>query len=257
MAAFARRRDVLGGALLGAAIVMKVAPGLLLVVLLARRQWRQAALVGGWMAAYTLLGLVVLGPAPLVAFFGYQLPRIASGAAFAFQLGRPGLLAESFAAYVLPLKLRAFGVPGMTLGVASTVGKAYGAALVAVAVVAARRGTGSRLDDAQRTLALLGLAGLASPIAPYPYAVAGTVWLLTLLAADVRGARDGVLLLAAWVYFAVTLFALDVPPLHELDMLVGPFVTIAFLGWVALRSNAPRLEGDVTHAHPSPTNAAA
>ena len=230
MAAIEYRRDVLGGSLLGAAIVMKVAPALLLVYLLARGRWRPVLAVVAWVAVYALLGLAVLGPAPYVAFARYQLPRLASGEAFAFFLGRPLMLVGNLAVYALPLKLRGLGVPGMTLGVSSALMAIYGVLLLPVTVLASRRSSGSRIDQAQRWLAVLNLAALRSPIAPYLYVASGTVWLLTLLAPTAPGGRALAALVAAWLYFSVVLF-LSPGPSVLLDLTVAQVAVLALNLW--------------------------
>ena len=154
MTAIEYRRDVLGGSLLGAAIVMKVAPALLLVYLLARGRWRPVLAVVAWVAVYALLGLAVLGPAPYVAFARYQLPRLASGEAFAFFLGRPLMLVGNLAVYALPLKLRGFGRSGDDPRSLVGVDGDHGVLLLPVTVLASRRSSGSRINQAQRWLAV-------------------------------------------------------------------------------------------------------
>src|SRR5262249_52809799 len=152
-----------------------------LLYLLARGRVRPAITALAWVAAYALFGLAELGPAPYIAFFTYQLPRLASGQAFAFFLGRAEMLAGNFGVYALPLKLRGRGVLGMTLAAAAWLSWIYGAILTAVTVVAARRASGTRIDHLQRWLAILNLAALRSPLAPYVYVTSGVIWLLTLL----------------------------------------------------------------------------
>jgi hypothetical protein len=249
MAAFERRRDILGGSLLGAAVVTKLVPGLLLVYMLARGRIRSVLAAMAWIVAYGILGLLVLGPAPYVAFVRYQLPRLASGEAFAFFLGRPSMLAGNFSLYALPLKLRGLGVPGMTLGLSSAVTLIYTLVLIGTAVVAARRGSRDRLDDAQRWLALLNLAALRSPLAPL-YATSGSVWLLTLLAPEARTPRLVSGLIIAWLYLSVGLLVGIHDPLR--DGLVGQLVVLTFNMFVALRSSGP-LEN---HSRPFPLFAA-
>ena len=234
MAAFESRRDALGGALLGAAIVMKVVPGVLLIYLLARGRVRSVLAVGAWVVVYALLGLAAFGPAPYVAFFQYQLPRLASGEAFAFFLGRPDMLAGNFGVYALPLKLRGLGVPGMTLGISSALTWGYSLLLLLVTVLAARRSAGTRIDHAQRWLAVLNLAALRSPLAPYLYVTSGSIWLLTLLAPSVR--RNAIAgLLAAWLYISVAVFAINREPLLLWNWTLGQIAVLVLNLWVAVR----------------------
>jgi hypothetical protein len=246
MAAFELRRDLLGGSLLGAAVVMKIVPGLLLLYLIVRGRWRAVMAVVGCIMAYGLLGLIVLGPEPYVAFLRYQVPRLASGAAFAFFLGRPAMLARNFSLYALPLKLRGLGVPGMTLGTSSALSSAYLLLLLVVGVVAARRTSGSRLDQAQRWLALLNLAALRSPLAPYVYVLSGTIWLLTLIAPTATTNRALVGLVVAWLYFSVALYVGIHDPLR--DGIVGQLAVLALNMWVAVRAPRGSDLSERTHA---------
>lgn len=230
MVAFAERRPALGGALLGFAIVSKIFPGLLLVLLFARRRWRELAYTVGFAAAYGILALAVLGPAPFVAFFTYQLPRIASGAAFSFFLRDPFFISRNVSVYGVVFKLRELGVPGMTRGVASALSWLYTVVLVWLAWRAARVER-TRLGEAQLWLALLTLAALRSPLAPSAYAVAPILWLLTLLAGRVRGAAGVIGYVVLWQ------FIMGFPPLpgvaELLVSMLGQALCIGFCLWVA------------------------
>src|SRR5215475_9985915 len=84
MLCFEQRRPAVGGGLLAVATVSKLFPAILLVYLLARRRWRDVAWTLGACAVFSLVALAFLGAAPFEAFLSYQLPRIQSGAAFAF-----------------------------------------------------------------------------------------------------------------------------------------------------------------------------
>ena len=82
--AFETRRNALGGALLGFAIVSKIFPGLLLAFLVLQRKWRAASWTVGWTLVYCVIAFAVVGPKPFTAFIEYQMPRLASGEAFWF-----------------------------------------------------------------------------------------------------------------------------------------------------------------------------
>ncbi len=235
VAAAVSGRELLGGALLGAAIAAKLAPALLLVYLVAQRRTRAVVWTFVWLAGYGLLALAVLGRAPFVAFVSYHLPRLASGDAFAFFLGRPSMLTGNFGAYALPLKLRAFGVPGMTLATAAFVRQAYLVLLVPIAFAAARRAR-SRLDTAERALALANLAALGSPLAPDFYVVSGVVWLVTLLGPRATSRLHVAALAALWVGLGLVCLP-DPHPLR--DGLVAQLGVAAFLVWAAVRRSEP------------------
>ena len=181
--------------------------------------------------AYAFAGLVLLGPAPYVAFVTYQLPRIASGEAFASFASNP----VNIAVYSLPLKLRALGVVGLPDNAPSTLSWIYGLALVPLAIASARRSANTRIDSAQRWLAILNLAALRSPYAGFPYANAGTVWLLTLLASTAKSTRALWALAGAWVFFAGLLFVPFPEPLLSFVRIAGQLAVLALNGWSALR----------------------
>ncbi|HTO09541.1 MAG TPA: glycosyltransferase family 87 protein [Myxococcota bacterium] len=239
MVAFESRRAPLGGFLLAAAILAKLTPAVLLVALLARRRWRDLAwtALGGvvlWAAAWALLG-----PEPFRAFFGYQLPRLASGAAFSFA-ERPEtpafVVSRNFSAYGLAAKLRALGVSGASPAVGQVISGGYTLLLLWLAFTA-REGV-TRLERAQRWLALLSLAALRSPVAPSAYVVVPSLWLLCLLAAEVRGRPWAAVGLAA-----LWLGVMGPPPLPgTLEFVAGlasQGVVVALNLWVLLRVPAP------------------
>ena len=243
MTLFVERRPALGGALLGFAIVSKLFPGLLLVVLLARRRWRELGWTVGFSALYALLGLVLLGGAPFQAFLTYQLPRIASGAAFAFFERDPFLISRNFAVSGIVTKLHYLGVPGMGQGLAGLVGWLYTLLLLWLAWRAGKGGT-DRLLEVQDWLALLSLGALRSPLAPSAYVVASVLWLLTFLAGDVRGRWQWV------VAFVVAWAAIMGPPPLEgaaefIVGFLGQGTAIGICLWVLLRRPALPVEDAV------------
>ncbi|MEO5819324.1 MAG: glycosyltransferase family 87 protein, partial [Vicinamibacteraceae bacterium] len=75
MLAFERQHHAIGGLLLGYAIVGKLFPGLLIVYLVARRQWRAVAWTSGWAIAITLVAIADMGWAPFAHFLDHM-PRL-------------------------------------------------------------------------------------------------------------------------------------------------------------------------------------
>jgi len=233
MALLAERRPAWGGALLGFAIVSKLFPGLLLVVLAARRRWRDVGWAIGFCALYAVLGLVFLGWAPFQAFLTYQLPRIASGEAFGFFEREAFSVSRNFAVSGIVTKLNFLGVPGMGHGVASVVGWLYTLVLLWLAW---RAGTGraDRLSEVRSWLALLSLGALRSPLAPSAYVVISVLWLLTYLAGEIRGRWQWVVaFVAAWAAI------LGPPPLEGAAEFITGFIgqgtAIGICLWVLLR----------------------
>jgi hypothetical protein len=240
MLAFEVGRDKLGGALLAGAIVTKIFPGLLLLYLAIRRRGRPIVWTVAFAAAYTLAGLLVLGPEPYRAFLEYHLPRIASGEAFSFFLRSDLTLAGNASIYAIPFKLQRLGVPGMSALLASSLMWMYTALLVGATVVAARR---RQLTSGPVVwLALLTLGSLRSPDAPNVYVSASGLWLLTLLAVETRGRAGAVgLLVVGWVCIGVQ------PPLPDpkatIALWMSGQVTMLVLGfWAMLRRGTSALE---------------
>jgi alpha-1,2-mannosyltransferase len=197
MVMFDRRWFAMGGALLAYATVSKLFPGMLIVYLLASRQWRAFAWTTAMGAAMVLVSLLDLGWAPYAAFLQH-LPGLLGGEAFpAFR--NPKAMAINFSVPGLVFKLKLFGVPGMGFAAAKIVGWIWTVVAVWATVAVARRG----LADHEKPLAwmaILILATLRSPFLPLAYAAFPPLWLLTLLAAVyVPNARTLAMVVAAWL----------------------------------------------------------
>jgi len=193
MVAFAKGRAGRGGLALGFPIASKIFPGLLGVLLLERKEWRAIASTVLWAVAFTGLAWLLVGSAPFVDFVRFQLPRIESGEAF-FWMNAPEMAPVNLGLHGLVIKLRHLGVPFTGPAGASRVATVYALLLLALAWISARRlrqlpqtsmpADRVRLRHAQVWLALLSLASFRSPFVPDAYALVGTLWLLTLIAAE-------------------------------------------------------------------------
>jgi alpha-1,2-mannosyltransferase len=197
MVLFQRRRFAAGGLLLAYATASKLFPGLLLVYLLARRQWLALAWTAGASAVLVSLTLLVLGWSPFAHFLDH-LPGLVGGEAFpAFQ--NPAAIAINYSLPGLVFKVGLFGVPGASFGAAKVVGWIYTLVAVAVTVLVARQ----KVSDAGQPviwLAILSVATLRSPFLPQAYAGFCTLWLLTLLAAtSAPSVRTLGLIIATWL----------------------------------------------------------
>ena len=84
MVAFTWRRDVSGSVLLAFVTLGKLFPGVLVAALVARRRWRALALTAASALVLVMLALLMFGRKPFDDFASYQIPAIASGAAFSF-----------------------------------------------------------------------------------------------------------------------------------------------------------------------------
>jgi alpha-1,2-mannosyltransferase len=180
MVLFERRRWALGGAFLAYATVSKLFPGMLLVYLLVRRQWRAVAWTAAFGAVLTLLSLLLMGM-PAYAAFLEHLPGLVGGEAFpAFR--NPAAMAINYSVPGLVFKLKLFGVPGMGFGASKVVGWLYMIVAVAATYLLGKRSLPDQ-DKPLVWLAILTVATLRSPFLPHAYAGFPALWSMTLLAA--------------------------------------------------------------------------
>jgi len=221
--AFDTRRNWLGGALLGFAVVSKLFPGLLLVFLLLQRKWRAVAWTCSWMIVYVLLTFAWFGPKPFEAFLDYQLPRLATGEAFWFATKYVNAMLVNSSIWGISYKLEHLGLLSDPQKVARIVMWVYSVTIVVVLlVVGLRRRAWSparppatpppesqsapRLSLLRVWLALLIVGQLRSPFLPWAYGnVPVLLLLLLLLPRDLRVGR------AAWVFATVAMLAVTLP----------------------------------------------
>jgi alpha-1,2-mannosyltransferase len=233
MVLLAQRRYAAGGALLAFVTVSKLFPGVLLVYLLVRREWRALAWTIGVMAALIAISLLDTGWAPYNAFL-HHLPRLLSGEAFpAFR--NPGSIAKNYSFPGMVFKLQLFGVTGASFGAMKIVGWIYTLIVLAVTLIVAKR-TLNREEQPLAWLTILTVASLRSPFLP-GYAVIPVLWLLTLLAATAAPTVRmlcGVLL--AWVALNIAIPQQGPDPRLTSVILLLPQAVIAILIVLALRS---------------------
>jgi len=232
MLLFEKRRWAAGGALLAFLTLAKLYPGMLVVYLLARRQWRAVAWTAVAAAAIVAVSLIDTGPR-LYARFVDHLPGLLSGEAFpAFR--RPAAMAVNYSVPGLVFKLKLFDVSGMDFGAAKVVGWIYMLVVVAVTVWAARR-SWRHEDKPLIWMAIVILATLRSPFLPQAYAGLPPLWLLTLLGArGMISARSLAGVLAGWIAFNLywpTDWGMD-PRLLALITTVPQALTIALAVFV-------------------------
>ena len=199
MLLFERRRFAGGGVLLGFASVSKLFPGLLLLYLVVRRQWRALAWTLGASLLLAFVALLDMGWHQYAAF-AEHLPGLVGGEAFpAFR--NPAAMAINYSVPGLVFKAGLFGVPGMSFLASKIVGWIWTAIILGIVVEVSRRALG----DTERPLvwmAILVLATLRSPFLPQAYAALPPLWLLTLFAAtSAPAAKTLGLTLLAWLVF--------------------------------------------------------
>jgi hypothetical protein len=183
MTLIARRHHAGGGALLACVTVAKLYPGLFVLYLAARREWR--ALV--WTLVFAVLAVVLtlvdVGWAPFAAF-AQHLPGLLDGTAFpAFR--NPAAIAQNVSIPGLVFKLKLFGLTGLGFPAMQLVGTLYMIAAVGVTVVLGLR-TRHVSDGPVIWLTVLVLATLRSPFLPWAYGILPALWLVTqMVATDV------------------------------------------------------------------------
>lgn len=201
MVAFESKRPALGGAMLAFAIASKISPGLLVVVLLVQRRFREVLWTAAFGLGFVLLSLVVFGSAPLEAFVTYQMPMLSSGKALSF-LAEEVNIPLNLAPFGVPFKLAFLGVPvSDPWKVAKYVNQGFTAAILVVTVLAARKNGSPQMRTAT-WLAILTLGTLRSPFAP-GYVTFPVLWLLSVNSTEVRCVRATILLVVAWLMLAL------------------------------------------------------
>jgi hypothetical protein len=179
MWAFDRRAPVLGGALLAFAIAGKLYPGVFVLYLLLRREWKAVA----WTAAFGILlaaaSLADLGWQPYRAFL-HEMPGLMSGEAFsAFR--NPGAIGNNGSVPGLVFKLAMWGVPNMGFPAMRLLGWAYTVVVVAGTAWLALRARHHGHEPVVWMIIVV-LATMRSPFMA-TYAFFPVMWLATLVLA--------------------------------------------------------------------------
>lgn len=235
MVAFDRRRPAVGGALLAFTILAKVSPGILGVVLLVQRRWREAAYTAAFGALLLAISVLRFGVQPLRSFVTYALPRLSSGTAFPFMATASGIR-TNVSPFGIPFKLQLLGVDvGDPNVLARGIGHVHTLGVVLLAVIAARRG-GDRREQALRWMALLVVAALQSPFAP-GYIAIGIIWATTLLIVEVRGPLPAVALIALWPALLLSPPGLQ-PSAQAILGILQTALCVAVSVWLIARSPA-------------------
>ena len=213
MLSFDRARNSVGGLALGFVAASKIFPGVLGLVLIATRRWKAVAWTIGWSVVLTLLAWMLVGSKPFTDFVTFQLPRIESGEAF-FWTENPEIPPINHSIYGLVTKLRLLGLPMTSPLAGHRASSVFAAFVFALAIAAGWRlrqfgytGMPSellRIRYAQVWLSLLTLASLRSPFVPDAYGYIGTLWLLTIVAAEHRWKGS------MWIAFAAAAIAVSI-----------------------------------------------
>lgn len=204
MIAFEEKHPIVGGSLLGFAIVSKIWPVILFVHLIIQRRWKPVlwCVIAG--IVYTLIGLFLFGPEPYWDFITYKLPRISSGEAFNFMIWNKGTVIENMSIFGISHKLYALNLLNVKPVLLSPI-LAWsftifiGLIVIAVSLRRVNNADGednNRLLKVQLWLALLTLVQLRSPFLPWHYGVVSSLWLIILLVSTARGWKSSLYLVA-------------------------------------------------------------
>ena len=239
--AFERGRLALGGLVLAYAIVGKLFPGLLIVYLAARREWRAVGWTVAWALGLTLIALVDMGWAPFAAFRDH-VPKLLSGEAFPM-LQFPGPSDVSLSVPGLVLKAHRFGLPQVPFEGLRIAGWVYSVVLLWATLRLAWRPVAPRLAPLA-WLVVLGLATLRSPFLP-GYGVFQAVWIASiLLALCWTDTRRRLLVLALWASLLWTTAGPQTTPLW----LIATATTLQIAAMLALFGLAVRVGREVAPA---------
>jgi len=194
MVLFDRGRFAAGGALLGFSLV-KIFPGVLCAYLLFARRWKALGWTLAFLAAYSALAWLTVGPKPYHAFFVDMLPQMASGELWWSWLDDPGsayvnAMNDSIPAQLLKLKQSGL-VPGLDHRALAAASSLWSIVVLACAWIAARRAPrDERWRQAACWIALLGVAALRNPFLPDHNGLIAGAWLWLIVAAAGAGASD-------------------------------------------------------------------
>jgi alpha-1,2-mannosyltransferase len=200
MAAFDRRAHALGGALLAYATLGKLYPGVFVLYLLLRRDWRALGWTAGFAALLLGMSLADVGWAPYAAFL-HEMPSLMNGEAFA-AFTSPNAIGNNGSVPGLVFKLGLFGLPHGGFTSMRILGWLYTAVVVGgTAWLALRARPVGREPVAW--LVILILATMRSPFLP-TYAAFPSLWLATLLVALAwRQGSLAIVPMAAWMLLAL------------------------------------------------------
>ena len=207
-------------------------------------------------ALIVALAVMTFGVRPFSDFIHYEIPRISNGDGFPQAELRAAFNNQSV--YGLTVRLRLMGVDWLDAPTGRAIASLYGFLILALTAYAGWKyridatQPRTRLQIVQIALGLVVLGSFRSPFVGF-YGMAGVVWLMTLLAADVQTSRA----LLVWFGFIATLCAMHtaLPSVGEaislttkLTSTIGFAIALGMSFW-AIRHGvyaAPRAGGPLT-----------
>jgi len=232
-----RRAYALGGFLLAFAILGKLYPGVFVLYLLLRREWRPVVWTAVFGAALIAVSIADVGLEPYRAFLR-EMPGLMSGEAFA-AFRNPGAIGNNGSVPGLIFKLRMWGVPHMGFPEMRMIGWLYTAVVVAGAAWLARRGPHDGREPVI-WLAILVLATMRSPFMA-TYAFFPVMWLAVLAAPlEWRASRTALPILLCWCALALGFGPASLPPpVNAAWTTVQTVLAFVFLASVLRHLGAP------------------
>ena len=245
-------RHALGGTLLAYVTLAKIFPGILVVPLIAARQWQRLAWIAGAAVLLLTVTIGVVGTRPFSDFVFTALPDISSGTAFP-QSEVPTQARLNWTAYGETVRLRLLGVDSLTKPRGLMIAQVYGLGVVALAgwIAWKRRFDLSRREHrlalVHVALALVSLASFRSPFAGAMYGPIGTLWVLGLTAAGASSTARRGMWFTGMVALAWTTAIIPPPatPASSTWLWITGFLMLACIVvnvYVALRSNRAPVE---------------
>ena len=204
-----RRAFALGGALLAFAILGKLYPGVFVLYLLLRGEWRAVAWTALFGVLLVAISLADVGWEPYRAFL-HEMPALMSGEAFsAFR--NPANIAYNGSVPGLVFTLKLWGVPHMDFEAMRIVGWIYTLVVVAGAAWLATRVRPNGREPVI-WLAILVLATMRSPFMA-TYAFFPVMW-LAVLVAPIGGSGPRAIwpIALCWCALALGFGAVSIPP---------------------------------------------
>jgi hypothetical protein len=239
-------RWVAGSGLLAAAITVKLFPAVLLAYFAGQRQWRALAGSIAWLAALSIVAVLLFGPRVVTDYIG-ALPTILDGSSVRQFTENRDIAPSNHSVLGATRKLAAIGMEQFTTRRGQLIETAYGVGIVILALVLGWRASkGSQHGPDLVTvlivcLALLNLASFRSPFLPDAYAFVGTVWMCTLLLARREGLgwKPVVAFVIGWIAMAPIWGGNTAPP--EPFTLIVVFSLIVQVVVFALNLHSARL----------------
>jgi hypothetical protein len=169
MLALAKSRYALGGAMLGFAVVAKLFPAILLIVLAFQKKWTEFTWTLGAIVVYTAIAFLVVGQQAFKMFTSDLLPRLSDGSAAAFDIPFPEfvevIVAGNSSYGGILRKLDILGLVEISTATAVTAGKFIGLTVLIIAVYLFLKKAVSSEDRVIGWLSLIGLGSIAGTVA--------------------------------------------------------------------------------------------